>query len=99
MALTEHGYVVSAFQFLKGMNEVLVEATGTEAFGEKIPTLVDIEILVSVNNNLVKPTLAPGQEGITGVILRPVYTVRLVSRCCRTDKLYRVNCVKRVTFP
>ena len=52
-----------------------------EAFGEKIPRLVDIKILVSVHNKLVyKLTLAPGQEGITGVILhrlfrnKPVYT-------------------------
>ena len=64
-----------------------------------LEVFLNIKILVSVYNNLVKPTLAPGQEGITGVILRPVYTVRLVGRFCRTDKLYRVNCVKRVTFP
>lgn len=61
MALTEHGYVVSACQFSKGMNKVLVEATVMEAFGEMILPLVDIEIHMSVHNKLVKSMLAPGQ--------------------------------------
>lgn len=39
-----------------------------EAFGETIPRLVDIEILMSVHHKLVKPTLAPGQKGIAWVI-------------------------------
>ena len=79
IALTEHGHVLSACQFSKAMNEVQVETTIMEAFGETIPALVDIEIVMSVHNKLVKPTLAPGQEGITGVILhrlfrnKPVY--------------------------
>ena len=68
MALTEHGYVVSACHFSKGMNEVLVEEIVMEAFGEKIPPLVDIEIFMSVQNKLVKPTLAPGQEGPDWVV-------------------------------
>ena len=53
--------MASACQFSKGMNEVLVEATVMEAFGEMILSLVDIEIHMSVHNKLVKPTLAPGQ--------------------------------------
>ena len=56
----------------KAMNEVQVEIPIMEAFGETIPRLVetvDIEILKSFHNKLVKPTLEPGQEGITGVIL------------------------------
>ena len=79
VALTENGHVLNACQFSKAMNEVQVESTIMEAFGETIPPLVDIEILMSVHNKLVKPTLAPGQEGITGVILhrlfknKPVY--------------------------
>ena len=55
------------------MNEVQVETTIMEAFGETIPRLVDIEILMSVHNKFVKPTLAPGQAGITGVILHRLF--------------------------
>ena len=79
VALTEHGHVLSACKFSKAMSEVQVETTIMEAFGGKIPPLVDIEILMSVHNKLVKPTLAPGQQGITGIILhrlfknKPVY--------------------------
>ena len=79
VALTERGHVLNACQFYKAMNEVQVETTIMEAFRETIPRLVDTEILMSVHNKLIKPTLAPGQEGITGVILhrlfknKPVY--------------------------
>ena len=73
MALTERGHVLNACQFDKAMNEVQVETTIMEVFGETIPRLVDIEILMSVHNKLVKPTLAPGQEGITGVILHRLF--------------------------
>ena len=73
MALTERGHVLNACQFDKAMNEVQVETTIMEVFGETIPRLVDIEILMSVHNKLVKPTLAPGQEGITGVILHQLF--------------------------
>ena len=73
IALTEHGHVLSACQFSKAMNEVQVETTIMEAFGETIPALVDIEIVMSVHNNLVKPMLAPGQQGITGVILHRLF--------------------------
>ena len=51
------------------MNEVQVETTTMKAFGETIPRLVetvDIQILKSVHNKLVKPTLQPVQEGING---------------------------------
>ena len=79
VALTEHGHVPSTCEFSKVMNEVQVKTTIMETFGEKIPPLVDIEILMSVHTKLIKPTLAPGQEGITGTILhrlfknKPVY--------------------------
>ena len=61
----------------KAMNEVKVEIPIMEALEETIPRLVetvDIEILKSVQNKLVKPTLEPGQEGITGVILHRLST-------------------------
>ena len=73
VALTERGHVLNACQFDRAMNEVQVETTIMEAFGETIPRLVDIEIPMSVHNKLVKPTLAPGQEGITGVILHRLF--------------------------
>ena len=41
-----------------------------EAFEETIPRLADIEVLMSVHNKLVKPSLTPGQKGIIGVILQ-----------------------------
>ena len=64
------------------MNEVKVETTTMEAFGETIPRLVetvDIEILKLVYNKLVKPTLQLGQEGITGVILHYLFKNKPVS--------------------
>ena len=73
MALTERRHVFNACQFHKHMNEVQVETTIMEAFGETIPRIVDIEILMPVHNKLVKPNLAPGQEGITGVILHRLF--------------------------
>ena len=79
VVLMENGHVLSACPFSKDMNEVQVEATILEAFPDKIPPLTDIEILTSVHTKLVKPTLAPGQAGINGIILhrlfknKPVY--------------------------
>ena len=66
VTLMEHGHVLSACRFtnLKAMTEIDVKLTIIEAFGDKIPHLVDVEILTSVHRKLVKPTLAPGQEGI-----------------------------------
>ena len=69
----EHGHVLSACRFTKGMTEIQVEATILEAFGDKIPRLVDVEILMSVRNKLVKPNLAPGQQGINGIILHRIF--------------------------
>ena len=62
VTLSEHGHVPNACQFFK----VIV----MEAFEETIPRLVDIEVLMSVHNKLVKPSLTPGQKGIIGVILQ-----------------------------
>ena len=64
------------------MNEVQVEKTTMEAFGETIPRLVetvDIEILKLVYNKLVKLTLQLSQEGITGVILHCLFKNKPVS--------------------
>ena len=64
------------------MNEVKVETTTIEAFGETIPRLVetvDIEILKLVYNKLVKLTLQLSQEGITGVILHCLFKNKPVS--------------------
>ena len=76
LTLMENGHVLSACQFNKGMNEVQVEATIVEAFGEKIPSMVDIEILTSAHNKLVKPTLASGQQGINGIILHRLFKTK-----------------------
>ena len=64
MALSEHGHILNACHVKTEQVETIV----MEAFGETIPRLVDIEILMSVHHKLVKPTLAPGQKGIAWVI-------------------------------
>jgi len=75
----EKGHVLSACRFNKDLNEVQVETTVMEAFADLIAPLVDVEILTSVHSKLVKPTLAPGQAGIDGIIVhrlfknKPVY--------------------------
>lgn len=76
--LTEHGHVINACQFHKGMSEAQVEATILEAFEEKIPTLCDIEILLSCHSKLVKPSLAPNQAGINGMILHRLFKTKPV---------------------
>ena len=50
MALSEHGHILNACQFFKAMNGAQDESIVMEAFGETIPRLVDIEILMSVHN-------------------------------------------------
>lgn len=76
VTLMEHGHMLSACRFTKAMTEIDVELTIIEAFGDKIPRLVDVEILTSVHSKLVKPTLAPGQEGINGVILHRLFKTK-----------------------
>lgn len=79
LLLMEQGHVLSACEFSKGMTEIQVETIILQAFVDKIPSHVDIEILTSAHSKLVKPALAPGQQGISGVILnrlfrnKPVY--------------------------
>ena len=50
VALSEQGHILNACQFFKAMIEAQVETIVMEAFGETIPRLVDIEILMSVHN-------------------------------------------------
>lgn len=66
LLLIKHGHVMSVCQFNKGMNEVQVLAK--EAFRDKLWN-PDFEILMPVHSKLLMPTLAPGQNGIDGVIL------------------------------
>ena len=68
--------MLSACRFTKAMTEIDVERTIIEAFGDKIPHFVDVEILTSVYSKLVKPTLAPGQEGINSVILHRLFKTK-----------------------
>ena len=48
VALTERGHVLNACQFYKAMNEVQVETTIMEAFGQTIPCLVDIDVIAKI---------------------------------------------------
>lgn len=92
LVLIEQGHLLSACEFHKGMSEAIVDATIIEAFEGKIPRDCDIEILMSVHSQLVKPSLAPGQNGINGIILhrlfknKPVY-VRPSKQLIKTDKV------------
>jgi hypothetical protein len=78
LLLIEHGHVITACQFRKDMNPAQVLTEIAMAFSDKLLD-VDIENLMSVHSSLVVPTLAPGQDGIDGVILhrlfkeKPVY--------------------------
>ena len=80
--MSEHGHVLKACKFFKVMNEEQVEITIIEAFGETIPRPVEIEILMSVHNTLVKPTITPSQEG---VILHRLFKNKPV--CVRQNKV------------
>ena len=68
--------MISGCKFTKGMNAAQVLITIVEAFDEKIPRGVDIEILMSMHTKLVSPTLAPGQLGIDGAILQRLFQTK-----------------------
>lgn len=67
IALTEHGHMLIACQFSKGMNEAQVACETFVAFGEKIPPLLDR------NPCQYMPSLAPRQQGITGISLNRLF--------------------------
>ena len=69
---------ITGCQFTKNMTAAQVEIRIMEVFEEKIPRLVDIELLMSVHTALVKPNLAPDQQGIDGVILHRLFKNKLV---------------------
>ena len=75
----------------------MVEACIREAFEEKIPVGVDLEILVAVHSTLVKRTLAPGQV-LNGVMVhrifkeKPIYLrpfEEIYDVCCSSVKRSR----------
>ena len=70
--LVENGFVMSGFQLQKGWLECVVEACLREAFEEKIPVGVDLEIFMPVHSTLVKPTIAPGQV-LNGVMVHRIF--------------------------
>lgn len=74
LALMENGHVITGCKFTKGQSDTEVETTIMIAFEGKIPEVgVDIELLTSMHTTLVKPSLAPGQNGIDGTILQRLY--------------------------
>ena len=71
--LSEHGHILSGFEFYKEWNACQVELAIKDAFEDKIPTHTDFEILMSIHSSLVTPTLAPGQKGLTGVMIHRIF--------------------------
>ena len=70
--LMENGFVISGFQLQKEWSACVVEASLRGAFDEKIPPLVDFEILMPIHTTLVKPSLTPGQD-LNGVMVHRVF--------------------------
>ena len=76
LALMENGHLISGCKFTKGMTAARVEIAIFEAFAGKIPTDVDIDIMMSMHTKLVLPSLAPGQQGIDGAILQRLFQTK-----------------------
>ena len=70
--LSEHGHILTGFQFYKEWKDCQVETSIKEAFNEKIPDHTDFEILMSVHSALVTPTLAPGQK-LDGILIHRIF--------------------------
>ena len=70
--LSEHGHILTGFQFYKEWKDCQVEIAIKEAFNEKIPDHTDFEILMSVHSALVTPTLAPGQK-LDGIMIHRIF--------------------------
>ena len=71
--LSEHGHILSGFEFFKEWNACQVELAIKEAFEDKLSAHTDFEILMSVHSTLVVPTLAPGQNGLNGVMIHRIF--------------------------
>ncbi len=71
--LSEHGHILSGFEFYKEWNACQVELAIKEAFEDKIPAHTDFEILMSIHSSLVAPNLAPGQKGLNGVMIHRIF--------------------------
>ena len=59
--LMESGHIICGFELQKQWKDYDVELHIREAFGDKLPESVDMEILVSVHNTLHMPSLPPNQ--------------------------------------
>lgn len=70
--LQESGHIINAFNFMREWGHIDVEIAIRNAFEEKIPKDVDIEILQSVHTSLHTPTLSPGQH-LTGLAMSKVF--------------------------
>ena len=71
--LIENGYSIVGQELRKEWNEVQVLATLKEAFDQEIPDDCDFEILMSCHSQLVKPALAPGQNGLNGKMVHRIF--------------------------
>ena len=71
--IIENDHSVVGQELRKEWNEVQVLATLKEAFDEQIPHDVDFEIVMSCHNQLVKPALAPGQNGLNGKMVHRIF--------------------------
>ena len=70
--LMENGHIISGFEMMKEWKDYDVELHIREAFGDKLPDGVDIEILVSVHNTLHVPSLPPNQT-LSGFMVHKVF--------------------------
>ena len=71
--LSEHGHILSGFEFFKEWNACQVELAIKEAFEDKLSAHTDFEILMSVHSALVVPTIVPGQNGLNGVMIHRIF--------------------------
>ena len=58
---SENGHIISGVRFTKDLSAVAVEISIIETFNGKIPSDVDVKILISVHSSLTTSNLAPGQ--------------------------------------
>ena len=71
--LIENGYQLTGVKLRKEWNEVQILAEIKEAFNEKLPGDVNFEILMSCYNKLVKPSLAPEHNGLSGIMVNKIF--------------------------